>query len=228
MHPLFLQAPVVDAEGEATVKSFSLLQIILDSGPLGIANVTVMIILAILAVYIMIERYLTIQRANKVDESFMAQIRSAVFSGNIENALTLCKNTDTPVARMVAKGLSRIGKPLEDINTAVENVGNLEIYKLEKRLSTLATIAGAGPMVGFFGTVTGMIQAFYTMATSNNVTPQNLAGGIYQALITTAFGLIIGIIAFVSYNSLIASVDRVVFKMEAATVDFLDLLQEPA
>ena len=226
MHPLFLQAPAIGEE--ATVKSFSLLEIILNSGPLGIANVIIMLILAVIAVYIIIERYLTIQRANKVDENFMAQIRSAVFSGNIEGALAVCRNTDTPVARMVAKGLSRIGKPLEDINAAVENVGNLEIYKLEKRLSMLATISGAGPMVGFFGTVTGMIQAFYTMASSNNVTPQNLAGGIYQALITTAFGLVIGIVAFVSYNSLIASVDRAVFKMEAATVEFLDLLQEPA
>ena len=122
----------------------------------------------------------------------------------------------------------RIGKPLRDIDAAIENVGNLEIFKLEKNLSTLASIAGAAPMIGFFGTVTGMIMAFYEMSTSENVTPDALAGGIYQALITTAFGLFVGIISFIGYNSLIASMDRVVFKMEAATVEFMDLLQEPA
>ena len=122
----------------------------------------------------------------------------------------------------------RIGKPLSDIDAAIENVGNLEVFKLEKNLSTLASIAGAAPMIGFFGTVTGMIQAFYTMASEQNVTPDVLAGGIYQALITTAFGLLIGIIAFVGYNLLVASVEKVVFKMEASTVEFMDLLQEPA
>ena len=226
MNPLFLfQNPASEIP---KAKSFSLLSIILDSGPIGIVIVATLLVLAVLCIYILIERYLTIKRAGEVDQNFMAQIRNAVLSGNVEAAKSICQNTDTPVARMVAKGLQRIGKPLEDINAAVENVGNLEVYKLEKRISTLATISGAAPMIGFFGTVTGMITAFYTMSTSNNITPQTLAGGIYQALITTAFGLVIGIIAFVGYNSLIAQVDRVVFKMEAATVEFLDLLQEPA
>jgi biopolymer transport protein ExbB len=150
-----------------------------------------------------------------------------VASGNISAAKALCQSTDSPIARMVEKGLMRIGKPLRDIDAAIENVGNLEIFKLEKSLSTLASIAGAAPMIGFFGTVTGMIMAFYEMATQENVTPDVLAGGIYQALITTAFGLFIGILAFVGYNILVANIEKVVYKMERTTVDFMDLLQEP-
>ena len=184
--------------------------------------------MSILAMYIFIERYLTIQKAGKIDQTFMSNIRSSVQSGNIEGAKGLCRNTDSPVARMVEKGLLRIGKPLRDIDTAIENVGNLEIFKLEKGLSTLASVAGAAPMIGFFGTVTGMILAFYKMATEQNVTPDVLAGGIYQALITTAFGLAIGIVAFVGYNLLVSKVDKVVFNMEQTTVEFMDLLQEPA
>ena len=139
-----------------------------------------------------------------------------------------CSVTDTPVARLVSKGLQRIGKPLRDIDAAIENIGNLEVFKLEKNLSTLASIAGAAPMIGFFGTVTGMILAFQTMATEENVGPAQLAEGIYQALLTTAFGLMIGIIAFVGYNLLVANVEKVIFKMERVTTDFMDLLQEPS
>ena len=227
MFPLFLFQPDSTALAP-TIKSFSLFDIIVSGGIMSILNVIVVVILALYAVWIIIERYYTIKRAGEVDESFMDGIRVAVQNGNIDEAKRLCSSQNTAVARLVQKGLMRIGKPLEDIRSAVENVGNLEVYKLETRLSALATISGAAPMIGFLGTVTGMIQAFYVMATTNNVTPQNLAGGIYQALITTAFGLIVGIVCFVAYNSFIAQVDRVVFKMEAATVDFLDLLQEPA
>jgi biopolymer transport protein ExbB len=150
-----------------------------------------------------------------------------VQAGNIHSARALCQNTDSPASRMIEKGLQRIGKPLPDIDAAIENVGNLELFKLEKNLSTLASIAGAAPMIGFFGTVTGMIIAFYKMATEQNVTPDILAGGIYQALITTAVGLFIGILAFIGYNVLVANVDKVVYKMERTTVEFMDLLQEP-
>jgi biopolymer transport protein ExbB len=190
--------------------------------------VTILLVLSVLAMYIFIERYLTITKASQIDQSFMNNIRTSVQAGNIEGAKGLCQNTDSPVARMVEKGLLRIGKPLRDIDAAIENVGNLEIYKLEKNLSTLASVAGAAPMIGFFGTVTGMILAFYKMATEQNVTPDVLAGGIYQALITTAFGLAIGIMAFVGYNLLVSRVDKVVFNMEQTTVEFMDLLQEPA
>ncbi len=228
MFPFFLQAPAPVEAVEPTVKSFSLISIIAEGGIMSILNVFVQIILALFAVWIIIERYSTIKRAGEVDQQFMNQIRNFVQQGAIDSALALCRTTNTSVARLVDKGLQRIGKPLSDIRSAVENVGNLEVYQLENRLSTLATISGAAPMIGFLGTVTGMIQAFYMMASTNNVTPQNLAGGIYQALITTAMGLVVGIVSFMAYNSLTAQVDRVVFKMEAATVDFLDLLQEPA
>ena len=200
---------------------------IVQGGPIGIAIVGILLVLSFIAVYIFIERYLTIKRAGKIDENFINNIRASVAAGNIEGAKALCRNTDSPIARMVEKGLLRIGKPLRDIDAAIENVGNLEIFQLEKNLSTLASIAGAAPMIGFFGTVTGMILAFYKMATEQNVTPDVLAGGIYQALITTAFGLLIGIIAFVGYNLLVANVENVVFKMERSTIEFMDLLQEP-
>jgi biopolymer transport protein ExbB len=222
---LFPQAQEVVAETEEVKQS--VLDLIMKGGPLGVAIVGILLVLSVIALYIFIERWMTIKKAGKIDQSFMNNIRTSVAAGNIEGAKGLCKAADTPMARMVEKGLMRIGKPLRDIDAAIENVGNLEIFKLEKNLSTLASIAGAAPMIGFFGTVTGMIMAFYTMANEQNVTPDVLAGGIYQALITTAFGLFIGIIAFVAYNLLVALVDKVVFKMEQVTVEFMDLLQEP-
>ncbi len=217
--PINGSAPEVGREG--------LIDLIVKGGPIGIVIVCILLFLSIIALYIFIERYLTIGRAGKIDQHFMNNIRNSVQSGNIEGAKTLCRNNDSPVARMVEKGLLRIGKPLDDIDAAIENIGNLEIFKLEKNLSTLASIAGAAPMLGFFGTVTGMIIAFYKMATEQNVTPDVLAGGIYQALITTAVGLAIGIMAFVGYNLLVAKVDKVVYNMEQTTVEFMDLLQEP-
>ena len=213
---------------ERNIGTQSLLDIILQGGPLGMIIVVVLLTLSVIALYIFVERYLNIKRAARIDESFIHNIRANVASGNIGAANALCQSPDSPVARMVEKGLMRIGKPLRDIDAAIENVGNLEIFKLEKNLSTLASIAGAAPMIGFFGTVTGMIIAFYNMATQENVTPDVLAGGIYQALITTAFGLFIGILAFIGYNILVANIEKVVFKMERTTMEFMDLLQEPA
>lgn len=215
-------------KGEEEVGRQSLIDLIVQGGPLGIAIVMILLVLSIIALYIFIERWLTIKRAGKIDQNFMNNIRANVAAGNIAGAKALCQTTDSPIARMVEKGLLRIGKPLRDIDAAIENVGNLEIFKLEKNLSRLASIAGAAPMIGFFGTVTGMILAFYKMATEQNVTPDVLAGGIYQALITTAFGLAIGIFAFVGYNLLVANVEKVVFEMERTTVEFMDLLQEPS
>lgn len=217
-----------EAEMETTVKSQSFLDIIIQSGPVGIIIVLIQVLMSFIALAIFIERYLSIQRAGRVDESFIHNIRANVGSGNILAAKALCTSTDSPVARMVEKGLMRIGKSLRDIETAVENVGNLEVTKLEKNLSTLASIAGAAPMIGFFGTVTGMIQAFYNMSTTQNITPDVLAGGIYQALLTTAFGLFVGIFALIGYNLLVANVEKVVFKMERTSMEFMDLLQEPA
>lgn len=221
-YPLFLQKVNVETESQ------SLWSIISSGGILSIIIVLAILIMSFVAAYIFFERFATIKRASQVDENFMNNIRTNVQSGNIKAAIALCKSQDTPVARMVEKGLMRIGKPLRDIDAAIENVGNLELFKLEKNLSTLASIAGIAPMVGFFGTVTGMIMAFYTMATAENVGPGQLAGGIYQALVTTAFGLVVGIFALAGYNFLVAMVDKAVFKMERSTTDFMDLLQEPS
>jgi len=218
---IFLQA---DAE---TSTSQNIISVITQGGPLGIGINVILLLLSILAVIIFAERYLTIKKAGSIDDNFMNNIRAAVTSGNIEGAKAMLANVDSPYARMVEKGIARIGKPLRDIDAAIENVGNLEIFKLEKNLSSLASISGAAPMIGFFGTVTGMILAFYKMASEQNVTPDVLAGGIYTALITTAIGLFIGIFSFVGYNYLVASVDKVINKMEATAVDFMDLLQEP-
>lgn len=222
-HFLFLQATDI----ESTTKSESILDLLFSGGPIGVIIVLVQIVMSVVALYIFIERYMTIKKAGQVDEHFMNNIRANVSAGNIQAARSLCQNTDTPVARMVEKGLARIGKPLRDIEAAIENVGNLEIFKLEKGLSTMASISGAAPMIGFLGTVTGMIIAFFNMAKEQNVTPQLLTGGIYQALITTAVGLIIGIFAFMAYNVLVVNVDKVVYKMERFTTEFMDLLQEP-
>ena len=224
---LLFQSTDLVREGEEGVGSQSLYSIIVEGGPLGILIVVVLLALSVFASYIFFERYLTIKRATRVDQSFIHNIRANVGSGNIAAAKALCQSTDSPIARMVEKGLMRIGKPLRDIDAAIENVGNLEIFKLEKNLSSLASIAGAAPMIGFFGTVTGMILAFYRMSTEQNVTPDVLAGGIYQALITTALGLFIGILAFVGYNVLVANIEKVVYHMERTTVEFMDLLQEP-
>lgn len=216
------------ATDETSVQqSQSIVDIIVSGGIMGIIIVSILLVLSFLALYIFIERWLTIERAGKIDENFINNIRVSVASGNIDGAKALCRATDTPVARMIEKGLLRIGKPLKDIDAAIENVGNLEVFKLEKNLSSLASISGAAPMMGFLGTVTGMILAFYNMSTQQNVTPSLLAGGIYQALITTAFGLVIGIFAFVGYNLLVAKVEKVIFQMEKTTIDFMDLLQEP-
>ena len=226
---LFLfQTPELEMDQtEPVVESDNLLSVLMESGYLTIAIVSILLVLFIIGLYIFVERYTTIKAAGREDQGFMDRIRMEISSGNMANARALCATTDSPVARMVDKGLQRIGRPLRDIDAAVENVGNLEIFRLEKGLSTLASISGAAPMLGFFGTVTGMISAFYEMSTADNITPDVLAGGIYSALLTTAAGLFIGILAFVGYNLLVASVDRVVYKIERTTTEFMDLLQEP-
>lgn len=226
MHPLFflLQAELEQSE----TKSQSFVDILFSGGPIGVVIVALQVIMSFIAVSIFIERYLSIGKSGKIDENFMNNIRMSVQSGNIKAAQSLCAATDSPISRMVEKGLMRIGKPLRDIDAAIENVGNLEIFKLEKNLSTLASIAGAAPMLGFLGTVTGMIIAFYKMAAEQNVTPEVLAGGIYQALITTAFGLVVGLFSLIGYNLLVANVEKVIFKMERSTTEFMDLLQEPS
>lgn len=212
---------------EVTQGTQSLLDILLQTGFLGITNVALNIVLSVIAVAIFIQRNRALNRASDVDQNFMNNIRNSVQNGNIDAARNLCNHTDTPIARLVEKGLQRIGKPLRDIDAAIENTGNLELFRMEKNLSIIASIAGAAPMIGFFGTVTGMIQAFYNMASQQNVTPGVLAGGIYQALITTAVGLAVGIFAYIAYNLLVSKVEKVLYSMERTTVEFMDMLQEP-
>jgi biopolymer transport protein ExbB len=226
---LLLQSTTAAADSltQSKMASQSMLDIILNSGTFGILIVLIQLILTFIAVYIFAERYAAIKRASRIDLNFMNNIRVNVQSGNIAAARALCQNNDSPVARMVEKGLQRIGKPLRDIDAAIENVGNLEVFKLEKNLATLASISGAAPMLGFLGTVTGMILAFYQMSTAETITPALLAGGIYQALLTTAFGLGVGIFALIGYNLLVANIDKIVYQMEQSTIDFMDFLQEP-
>lgn len=185
--------------------------------------------LSILAVYIFVERHRTIKRAANHPVEFMDKIKSLVQDGDINGAKLLCSQTESPVAKMIEKGIHRIGSPLKNIEASIENVGKIEVYKLEKNLSLLATIAGAAPMIGFLGTVTGMIQAFIAIAQEEgSVSPKLLSTGIYEAMITTAAGLVVGIIAYLGYNFLVARVQKVIHSMEYTSIDFIDLLQEPS
>ena len=215
---------VTNAAAPPSDEGLSLIDLTLAGGPVMIP----IGILFILAIYWYIERFLTIRKASKGDPKFMLNIRDYISSGNVEAAKMLCKNTDTPIARMIEKGIMRLGTPLKNIEVAVENVGKLELYRMEKNFAALALVAGVGPMLGFLGTVTGMIQAFYTMSVSDQISPKILSGGIYEAMVTTVAGLIVGIIANVAYNNLVALVEKMIYKMEATTVEFIDLLQEPA
>jgi biopolymer transport protein ExbB len=191
----------------------------------------VMIIITLLsfvALYIFVERYLVITKATKIDANFMNRIKDYMYEGKVDAALQLCRKTNSPQARMVEKGITRLGRPLADVNSAIENVGRLEIHKLEKRFPTLATIAGAAPLLGFFGTVIGMVQAFYEMSLAgNSLDISVLSGGIYTALITTVGGLILGILAYFGYNVLVVKVENVVFQLETTSTEFLDILNEP-
>jgi biopolymer transport protein ExbB len=209
-------------------KSISLLELLFSGGLGGTIIIIILGVLLFAAIYIYFERIFAIKAASKTDKNFMSQIKDYVVSGNIESAKVRCAQENSPVARLTAKGISRIGNPLEDINTAIENAGRLEVYKLEKNVSILATIAGAAPMIGFLGTVIGMVLAFHELATSSGQAEMGLlAEGIYTAMTTTVAGLVVGIIAYIGYNHLVVKTDKVVHQMEATAVDFLDLLNEP-
>jgi biopolymer transport protein ExbB len=232
MLSLYLQDGVQDAidlEPVVEEKTLSVLELVMDGGLGGQIIIGILFILLFVAVYIYFERLFAIKAATAVDGNFMLQIKDNVTSGNLQAAKVLCAQQNTPVSRLTEKGISRIGSPLEDINTAIENAGRLEVYKLEKNVSILATIAGAAPMIGFLGTVIGMVLAFHQLATSSGQAEMGaLAEGIYTAMTTTVAGLIVGIIAYMGYNHLVVRTDKVVHQMEATAVDFLDLLNEPA
>ncbi|MBO7606254.1 MAG: MotA/TolQ/ExbB proton channel family protein [Paludibacteraceae bacterium] len=223
---VLLQAvQTAEAAAEPEVASLSIFELAKAGGWIMIP----LLLLCMLAVYIFIERLLVIRKASVKDPTFMDKIKDYINEGKIDAALNLCRNNDTPYARMIEKGIMRLGRPMNDVMVAIENVGNLEVAKLEKGLSLLATTAGGGPMIGFLGTVVGMIQAFFNMANAgNNVDVSLLAGGIYTAMVTTVGGLIVGVIAYFAYNYLISLVDKVVSNMEARSMEFMDILNEPA
>ena len=212
-------APVVQQE-----MSYSLLEMSAKGGPLMI----VLLLLSILAIFIFGKKWWAIRRAGKIDKDFMMDIRDYIHEGKIKSARTLCSKYDTPVARMVEAGLARSGKSLSDVQTAVENVGNVEVARLEKGLPYLATISGGAPMIGFLGTVLGMVQAFFNMSNAgNNIDITLLSSGIYTAMITTVGGLIVGIIAYFGYNYLSARISSLIYSMESATIKLMDALSEP-
>ncbi|MDB4768206.1 MotA/TolQ/ExbB proton channel family protein [Flavobacteriaceae bacterium] len=215
----------VEASSE---KTLSIIDLIFNGGAGSVFIMGLLFFLLAVALYIYFERLFAIKAASKIDANFMNQIKDYISNGKIDAAKSLCAQTDSPVARLTEKGVSRIGKPLDDINTAIENAGTLEVYKLEKNVSVLATVAGAAPMIGFLGTVIGMILAFHEMATSGGQAEMGaLASGIYTAMTTTVGGLVVGIIAYIGYNHLVNMTNKVVHSMEANAVDFLDLLNEP-
>ena len=209
-------------------KTLSIIQLIKDGGLGGQIIIALLFVLLGVALYIYFERFFAIKSASQVDKDFMNQIRDFVVNGQLDAAKALCQNTDSPTSRLIGKGISRIGKPLEDINTAIENAGKLEIYKLEKNVSVVATISGAAPMIGFLGTVIGMIVAIHEIANSGGqIDIKMLSDGLYTAMTTTVAGLIVGIVAYIAYNHLVVRTDKVVYQMEAKSVEFLDLLNEP-
>lgn len=213
------------AATKTSIETESILNILIKGGWIMIPLAA----LGFVAIYIFFERYFSIKKSSKDDPSLLERIKEAIKEGEIDKAHELSSRANTPITRMVEKGVNRIGNPLREISASIENVGNLEIYRLEKGLATLATISGAAPMIGFLGTVTGMIKAFFELANSgNNAVASDLAGGIYEALVTTAFGLAIGIIAYVGYNFLTSMIEKLVFRMEATSLEFIDILQEPA
>ncbi len=215
-------------DGESVEKTLSIIELIKSGGLAGQIIILVLFVLLIVASYIYFERLFAIKAASKVDVNFMNQIKEHVSNGKIDSAQVLCAQVNSPVSRLISKGISRIGKPLEDINTAIENAGKLEVYGLEKNVSVLATISGAAPMIGFLGTVIGMIIAIFELANAGGqIDIELLSNGLYTAMTTTVAGLIVGIIGYIAFNHLVGRTNKVIHLMEANSVEFLDLLNEP-
>jgi len=215
-------------EGESVEKTLSIIELISSGGAAGQLIIAILFLLLIVASYIYFERLFAIKAASKIEANFMNQIKDHVSNGKIDSAQMLCAQINSPVSRLISKGITRIGKPLADINTAIENAGRLEIYKLEKNVSVLATISGAAPMIGFLGTVIGMILAIFELANAGGtIQMDTLASGLYTAMTTTVAGLIVGIIGYIAYNHLVVRTNKVVYQMEANSLEFLDHLNEP-
>ena len=215
-------------DGESVEKTLSIIGLIRSGGTAGQVIIFVLFILLIVASYIYFERLFAIKAASKVDANFMNQIKDHISNGKVDSAQVLCAQVNSPVSRLISKGITRIGKPLEDINTAIENAGKLEVYGLEKNVSVLATISGAAPMIGFLGTVIGMILAIFELANAGGqIDIELLSSGLYTAMTTTVAGLIVGIVGYIAYNHLVVRTNKVIHLMEAHSVEFLDLLNEP-
>ena len=218
-----VQAAALDAQ--AAVPPLNLWSLSLKGGFIMIP----IVLLSLVTIYIFVERLLVLRDAARQDNTFMQRIKDYIHAGDVESALNLCKKNPTPVARLIEKGITRLGRPMNDVLVAIENVGNIEVAKLERRFTWIATTAGGAPMLGFFGTVTGMVSAFYSMAAAGEAADiTTLSSGIYEALVTTVAGLVVGIIALFAYNYLVSRVNTVVNQLEASTMEFMDLLNEPA
>lgn len=217
-------AQIVQAAGNPEAASLSVIDLAIKGGFMMIP----ILLSSVVAVYVFVERILTINKANRSPEAFVGKIKELVLKGDISGARMLCAQLDSPIARMIEKGVSRIGSPLKNIEASIENVGKIELFKLEKNLGILATVSGAAPMMGFLGTVIGMVEAFIAIAQEEgSVSPKLLSSGIYTAMITTVAGLVVGIMAYLAYNYLVTRVSKVVHRMEYSSIDFIDLLQEP-
>lgn len=230
---MILQTAIQDGtefvpDTESVEKTLSIIELIGSGGTAGMVIIAILFVLLVFAIYIYFERLFAIKAASKVDANFMNQIKDHVSNGKTDSAQILCAQVNTPVSRLINKGVSRIGKPLEDINTAIENAGRLEVYELERNVSVLATISGVAPMIGFLGTVIGMILSIFEIANSGGqIDIKLLADGLYTAMTTTVGGLIVGIVAYMAYNHLVVKTDKVVYQMEANSLEFLDHLNEP-
>jgi biopolymer transport protein ExbB len=211
------------ATNPSAAPSMNVMEMLANGGPLMIP----LALLLVLAIFFFFERFIAIRKASRIEGNFMNIIRDHVFSGNVTAARSLAKNTDNPVAKMIDKGLQRIGKPIDAIEKSMESVGKLEIYRMERNLSVLSLVYGIAPMFGFLGTIIGMLQLFYGINATGEFTPAAIAGGIYTKMITSAAGLIIGLLAYVAYNFLSSQINKVVNRMEAASAEFIDILQEP-
>jgi len=229
MISLLLQVPVAvdtaatQATQEVVIEKFTLWELILKGGPIMIP----IGILAVIAIYFFFERLFVIRKAASIDNNFMNKIRDLVLAGSIEGAKSMCMALDSPIARMIGKGISRLGKPVKDIEAAIENAGRLEVYKLERNIGVISTIAGLAPMFGFLGTIFGVIKIFYEIHLQNSLEIGTISGGLYVKMVSSAAGLLIGIIAYAGYQFLVQRLDRVVNKMEINAMDFIDLLEEP-
>lgn len=218
----------IQLDAESVEKTLSIIELIKSGGLAGQLIIALLTVLLVVALYIYFERLFTIKAASKVDPNFMNQIKDHVVNGKIDAAKAICVQINSPVSRLIDKGISRIGRPLADINSAIENAGKLEVYSLEKNVSILATISGAAPMIGFLGTVIGMILSIFEIANSGGqIDIKLLADGLYTAMTTTVAGLVVGIVAYIAFNHIVGRTNKVVYQMEANSVEFLDLLNEP-